>query len=181
MGRKSKLTSEQWAEVERRLVAGEARRALAREYGVSETSIRDHFGKQHDTVEAVADALVEAEVKTEQAKARLEALPPLARISAQNLAAARKRIAENFAAGMVDGSEIFARSQAAASKIVRDAVKDPAANLDKLRVASGLVKLANDAIATGAAGAKDALQDLDDGGGGENDGAPIIYLPNNGR
>jgi AcrR family transcriptional regulator len=168
MGRKSKLTEAQWAEIEQRLIAGAARRVLAREYGVSETSIREHFGKQSDTVQAVAEAIVAAEVQTEKAMARLEALPPLAQISAQNLAAARKRIADNFAVGMEHGSDTFARTQQAANKIVRASVDNPAANVENLRVAAGLVKLGNDAMA-GLAGKDVMQQDADEQGDSDDD------------
>lgn len=170
MGRKSKLSEAQWAEIEQRLIAGESRRAIAREHKVSETSIRDHFGKQGDTVQAVAEAIVAAEVQTEKAKARLEALPPLAQISAQKLAAARKKIAENFAVGMEHGSDTFARTQKAANKIVRESMENPQQNVERLRVAAGLVKLGNEAMA-GLAGKEVMQQGQGDDEGNADDDA----------
>ena len=38
MGRPSKLSPKQWAEVERRTAEGEGARALAREFGISEAA-----------------------------------------------------------------------------------------------------------------------------------------------
>jgi len=42
MGRNSKLSPAQWAEVERR-AAAESRRALAREFGISDSTLREHL------------------------------------------------------------------------------------------------------------------------------------------
>eukprot|EP01034_Spumella_vulgaris_P031468 gene31468-38863_t len=39
MGRKSSLTEKQWSEIERRLIAGEKGRALAKEFGISEAAV----------------------------------------------------------------------------------------------------------------------------------------------
>ncbi|WP_374694193.1 helix-turn-helix domain-containing protein [Janthinobacterium sp. J1-1] len=46
MGRKSSLTDKQWAAIGQRLLKGEAARALAKEFGVSEAAIRKRFGAQ---------------------------------------------------------------------------------------------------------------------------------------
>lgn len=43
MGRRSKLTNAQWAEVVQRRLCGESGRSLAREFGVTETAIRKHI------------------------------------------------------------------------------------------------------------------------------------------
>ena len=45
MGRKSKLTPEQWAEIERRLVAGERPSHLAKEFGVNPSQVTRRGGK----------------------------------------------------------------------------------------------------------------------------------------
>ncbi len=41
MSRASNLTEQQWQEVERRAGAGESKRALAREFGVSDSALRE--------------------------------------------------------------------------------------------------------------------------------------------
>lgn len=61
MGRPSKLSEKQWAEVERRLLAGEVCRALAREFGVSEAAIRQRLSARVDTVKAVANQMLAAD------------------------------------------------------------------------------------------------------------------------
>ena len=79
MGRKSKLTDKQWSEIDRRLIAGESARSLAKEFGIAESTIRERFSDAHKKIKTVANQIVE----TEQA---LRALPVSAQISAHNLA-----------------------------------------------------------------------------------------------
>lgn len=79
MGRKSKLNEKQWAEIEKRSLAGESGRRLAEEFGVSEGAIRKKIGTQVRTIKVVANQLVDA-------KMALKELPISAQISAQNLA-----------------------------------------------------------------------------------------------
>ena len=61
MGRPSKLTDKQWAEIQRRLLEGEAIRVLAREFGVSDTAIRSRKSLQVEEIKVVANQLVAAD------------------------------------------------------------------------------------------------------------------------
>lgn len=61
MGRKSKLTPEQWEEVGARLLGGETAAKLAEEYGVSKTTISLRFSKLNQTVRETAELVVQAE------------------------------------------------------------------------------------------------------------------------
>lgn len=79
MGRKSALNEKQWAEVERRSIAGESGRKLAAEFGITEGAIRKRLGTQVKQIKIVANQIVE----TNRA---LKALPIGAQISAQTLA-----------------------------------------------------------------------------------------------
>lgn len=79
MGRKSSLNEKQWAEVERRSIAGESGRKLAAEFGITEGAIRKRLGAQVKQIKVVANQLVDA-------KRALKALPISAQISAQTLA-----------------------------------------------------------------------------------------------
>jgi hypothetical protein len=90
MGRKSSLTEKQWSEIGRRLLAGEAGRALAREFGVSEAVIRKRFGAQTKQIKDVANQLVAAETA-------FSALPIGAQISARTLADELKEISMHIA------------------------------------------------------------------------------------
>jgi hypothetical protein len=77
---KSKLTPDQWLEIDIRLQAGESGMTICKEYGITEGAIRHHFGPlKKDKVERVAAKIVEAR------RARDE-LPPMLQIKADSLA-----------------------------------------------------------------------------------------------
>lgn len=90
MGRKSSLTEKQWSEIERRLLAGEKCRALAREFDISEAAIRKRCGAQTKQVKDVANQLVAAETA-------FRALPIGAQIQARTLADELKEISMHLA------------------------------------------------------------------------------------
>lgn len=97
MGRKSKLTLEQWAEVDRRLMDGEGQRALAREFCISETALRQRLAKigRSPTVQKVASMIVETE-------AALKSMPISAQLSAHT---------HPLRAGYLNGVAICLRSE----------------------------------------------------------------------
>lgn len=79
MGRPSKLTEKQWAEISKRLLAGEKGRALAREFGVSETAIRGRLSSQTKEIKTVANQVFAAE-------SAFKALPVTSQIAVRNFA-----------------------------------------------------------------------------------------------
>lgn len=80
MGRKSKLTESQWNEIEKRQLAGEPIRALAREFEISEGSIRNRgVTTQGAEIKAVAHQIVNIEE-------RLALLPINAQVLTHSLA-----------------------------------------------------------------------------------------------
>jgi uncharacterized membrane protein YgaE (UPF0421/DUF939 family) len=90
MGRKSKLTDEQWAQIKSRLLEGESGRALAEEYGVSETAIRKKVSSQVSEIKTVANQLASAQTA-------LSKLPISSQISAQTLAQRLMSISNHLA------------------------------------------------------------------------------------
>ena len=78
MGRKSVLSEKQWAEIERRLIAGEGARAIAPDFKINESAIRKRFGTQPKQIKDIANQVLAAE----QA---FKALPIKAQITAQGL------------------------------------------------------------------------------------------------
>lgn len=78
MARKSQLTDKQWHDIERRFISGESARALGREFGVAESTIRTRFSAQSAQIKAVASQVIRAEEA-------FKALPYSAQISAQSL------------------------------------------------------------------------------------------------
>jgi ABC-type transporter Mla subunit MlaD len=139
MGRKSSLTEKQWSEIERRLIAGEKGRALAREFEVSEAIIRKRFGAQTKQIKDVANQLVAAETA-------FSALPISAQISARTLADELKEISMHLAGAARYGAATAHRLSGIAHAKVAE-IDDAAPLDDKSRQALGdiavLTKMAN--------------------------------------
>lgn len=79
MGRPSALTEKQWAEIQTRLLAGEAGRVLAREFGISEAAIRKRLSAHCAQIKTVANQIVAAETT-------FKALPVSTQIAVRNFA-----------------------------------------------------------------------------------------------
>lgn len=140
MGRKSKLTDVQWAELFARKSEGESNRALAKEYGVSEAAIREREGKIGKTVEVqrVARMIVETE-------GALKSLPIAQQITAQNLADKLKAISGSLASAAELGAKTAHRlHHLANSEVAKIDDADPLDNVEALRGVAALTKLAND-------------------------------------
>jgi hypothetical protein len=159
MGRKSKLTPAQWAEVERRLLEGEPRRAVGRDFGISDSAIKERMDGKITTLRSVAEKIVAAETA-------LEALPPLARISANNLACKLRSISDSLAAAGELGARTAHRLQALAnSEVAKVDDAAPMASLENLRNVGVLTKLANDSASIALnllAANKDTIKKLDE-------------------
>ena len=108
MGRKSKLTEKQWADVQRRVLDGESVRALAKEYGIAESSLRGKISVETAQIKTVANQIV----ATERA---VQALPISAQITAHNLASKLRAISDNLANAAHHGAAIAHRLSALAN------------------------------------------------------------------
>lgn len=140
MGRPSKLTDKQWAEIQRRLLAGEKAADLAREFKISKVRISERFSERNGTVKAVANQLVAAEVALRQ-------LPVPEQIAALTLADELKAISTHLASAAKYGAATAHRLSGIAHAKVQEI--DDAAPLDddsrnSLRDVAVLTKLAND-------------------------------------
>lgn len=144
MGRPSKLTDKQWTEVERRHVNGEKIRALAREYGVAEGSIRARVSTQTSEIKAVAHQIVAAEE-------RFNALPVSAQVSAQSLVNELRAISGHLASAARYGSMTAHRLSVIAHGQT-DLIDESAsldANADALKSVMALTRGANEAATIG--------------------------------
>lgn len=145
MGRKSSLTEKQWSEIERRLVAGESGRALAKEFGISEAAIRKRCGAQAKQIKDVANQLVAAETA-------FSALPISAQISARTLADELKEISMHLAGAARYGAATAHRLSGIAHAKVAE-IDDAKPMDDESRVAlsdiAALTKMANGAAEIG--------------------------------
>ena len=102
MGRRSKLTDFQAAEIQRRMAAGEPTRALAREFGVGEATLRRNFSAHTAKIQTVANKLASAEVEMAE-------LPISAQMSVRSLADHLKAITSNVARAARAGSDTAAQ------------------------------------------------------------------------
>jgi hypothetical protein len=147
MGRPSKLSPEQWADFDRRRMDGESRRALCREFSISEASAREREEKigRSPTVQRVAHMLVETD-------AALRALPISAQVTAQNLAERLKSISGSLAAAAELGAKTSHRLHSLAnSQVAKIDDADPTNSISDaaLRSVAMLTKVANEAAAPG--------------------------------
>lgn len=138
MGRKSKLSPSQWAEVERRSAEGESARALAKEFGVDESTIRARVSPQTPRVKEVA-------AKVAEAREALATLPPAQQYVAINLADKLRRISDSLAAAAELGAATSHRLNALANtEVAKVDDAKPLESLESLRSVGVLTKLAND-------------------------------------
>ena len=163
MGRKSSLTEKQWAEIGRRLLAGkESTRALAREFGTSEASVRRKFPAQRKDVKTVANQIVAAE----QA---LKALPISSQIDALTLADELRAISMHLAGAAKFGAATAHRLAGIAhGKVaeIDDAAPVSEESLNTLKGISALTRMANDSSQIGInllAANKDMIREANTG------------------
>ena len=145
MGRKSKLSVAQWAEIGRRLMDGESQRSLAAQFGISGTALRLHLAalEKTPTVQKVANMLVETE-------AALKSLPISAQITAHSLAAKLRSISDSLASAADLGAKTAHRLNALAnSEVGKIDDAKPMASIENLRNVGVLTKLANDSASIG--------------------------------
>lgn len=141
MGRKSKLSEQQWAEIERRLISGEGVRALAQIYGISPGQISKRYPNSvSKSVHAVAEKLADAQTA-------LAALPVTQQGLAMSLADKLRSISSHLASAAEYGSATAHRLSALANAEVAkvdDAQPLNAESLEAMKGVAALTKLAND-------------------------------------
>jgi transposase-like protein len=98
MARPSKLTDKQWADIEKRALDGEPVRALAREYGVTESPIRLRVKTHARPLKEIAKQLATAEMA-------VEALPVITQVKVRSLADELKDISHHLAGAARLGAE----------------------------------------------------------------------------
>jgi len=138
MGRPSKLSEAQWTEIERRLLEGESRRSLGREFGVSEGAIRQGVSARVEEIKDVAKTIVSVEE-------RLAALPIGSQITTHSLAAKLRAISESLASAAQLGAATAHRLQALANtEVGKVDDANPLESVEALKGVSALTRLAND-------------------------------------
>ena len=144
MARPSKLTEKQWAEIQRRYLAGEKVRALAREFGVSEGAIRARVVAQCAEIKEVAHQIVATEE-------RFNSLPVSAQISARTLADDLRAISSHLASAAKFGAMTAHRLSAIAHQQTEkiDDMGEIEDNESAIKSVMVMTRGANDAAAIG--------------------------------
>lgn len=143
MGRPSNLSDAKWAELEKRLLAGEKAADLAKVYKVSRSAISKRFSKPIEAVKTVANQLVSAE----EALARL---PISQQINALNLAASLRSISTHLASAANLGAATAHRLSALAnSEVQKIDDAEPLRSIENLKGVAALTKMANDSATIG--------------------------------
>lgn len=138
MARPSKLTPAQWVEIERRAAEGETQSSLAREFGVSVSTISGRVSVVSETVRKVAE-------KVAVAQTALASLPVAQQYTAIGLAEKLRNISSSLASAAELGAATAHRLHALAnSEVAKVDDADPMASIDSLKNVGVLTKLAND-------------------------------------
>lgn len=173
MARPSKLTPEQWQQIERRLAAGEGPSALAREFGVGKSTISGRVSAHSERVREVA-------IKVAEAQTALSTLPVAQQHNALNLADKLRSISTSLASAAELGAKTAHRLSALAnSEVAKVDDAKPLESVESLRGVSALTKLANDSASIALnllAANKEAVQRM--GAPAESDPASMAPVLN---
>lgn len=157
MGRKSAITPDQFAQIERRhLIDGVSIRALAKEYGVDEKAIRRRISPQKSALEndakpllALASEKIEADAKVRDISAQIAALPAARQSTLNDLIPKLVSISGHLASGAEYGAATFHRLSALAhQEVAKIDDAEPLKSSDALRGIAALTTLANEAAKT---------------------------------
>jgi predicted DNA-binding protein YlxM (UPF0122 family) len=154
MGRKSSLTPEQWAEVERRhLVDGESINSLADEFGVNESSIRRRIKSGKATapngknrLEALAEEKVRADEASKRVSAQIAALPQAQQLIVSDLARKLANISQHIgSAAEISAASAHRLSIMANQQLEKVDEVNPLETAAQLKTFEVLQKMANGA------------------------------------
>lgn len=141
MGRRSALTDKQWELIAERYLRGESARALAREFGTSESTIRTRLSAQTAQIKSVANQLLEAE-------SAFKSLPISAQVSAKSFIDDLRAVSMHLAGAAKFGSMTAHRLAGIANQHAQ-LIDDDEPDEEKLRRVAQLQSVANEATKTG--------------------------------
>lgn len=145
MGRPSKLSEKQWAEIERRLLDGEIPAALAKEFDVDRSAITRRFAQQLRNVKEVANQIVKTD-------AALKSLPLMQQVQAISLAETLRGISQHLGHAAHYGAMTSHRLMGIAHQQVQmldDSEPMSEQSMEALKSVRALTLTANDAAAIG--------------------------------
>lgn len=142
MGRPSKLSPQQWAEITRRAAAGEAITALAKEYGVNHAQVSRRVSHLSHAVRNAAEKLA-------LGRMAVAALPVRQQAGAETLADQLQHMSTDLAAAGVAGARMARHLQELAlGEAERVNARNLESHADTLKTAAVLTRMANDAAMT---------------------------------
>ena len=142
-GRPSKLSPDQWREVEKRLNAGESAAALSREFDVSQGLISQRFSKINKDIRKTAEMIAASQEA-------LSVLPVAQQYQAISLAEKLRNISANLASAAEYGAATAHRLQAIAhAQVQKIDDADPMNSQEQLQAISALTKISNDSAKLG--------------------------------
>lgn len=137
MARPSKLTPDQWAEIQQRSAAGESARSLAKAFGVDESTVRAKVSPHTPRVREVAAKLAEAQTA-------LAELPVNQQYTAVTLAEKLRSISRDLAGAAAYGADTARRLKERANAEAIKQLAKPEVDVSGMQLVSGLTKLANE-------------------------------------
>jgi len=148
VGRPSKLSDRQWAEIGRRLAAGEKPNDLAKEFKVGRSTIVERFSDRVTEIREAAQELALAEL-------RVEKLPVSDAMSVRSLADQLKGIGSSLAKSAANGARVSERLSDLAERftvrIAQRADQEGFLMAEDLKPVAALVETANRAGSLGMA------------------------------
>ncbi len=143
MGRPSKLSPDQWKELERRLNAGESAAILSREFGISQGVISNKFSKVSKEIRKTAEVLAAGANMLAQ-------LPVAQQYQAMSLADKLRNISNHLAGAAEFGAATAHRlSGIANGQVAKIDDANPMESHETLQAIATLTKMANDSSVIG--------------------------------
>lgn len=141
MARPSKLSPQQWADIERRMAEGEKASDLAREFGINPSQITRRVSQISQKVRNVAQQVAAAQTA-------LAELPVRQQYSAMSLAEKLRNMSASVASAAELGAKTGHRLHALAnSEVAKVDDADPLGSIEALKGVGVLTKLANESLA----------------------------------
>lgn len=145
MARPSKLTPAQWKEVETRIMKGETLRAIAKDFEITEGTIRAKFGGSIATFLAQSTQVREIAHQVAEVQDAVEKLPPFQRDVVFDLAASLRNVSRSLTKAAELGADTSRRLQEMASTQIRKVnEQDPTKSIEELKSVGVMTKLANE-------------------------------------
>ena len=137
MGRKSKLTEQQWSEIVDRNINGESIRSLANEYGIAPNAVQRKISGQSKKIKEVANQIVKAETEFEK-------LPICVQTKVRTLADSLKATSRHLASASEHGARTAEKLSMIASRQA-EVIDEDNPDIERLKIVAALSKTANDA------------------------------------